>query len=248
MIAPMRTGMKIRNQSLCFLLGVASSVSSSAFASLGARTAGFLEEDASFVFSPMLICWGAFFLERRISMKMQTASTRAQTITTGIQILLMTLANPELLDEERDGNEPPFWKLEGSKSPLPKFDGSKLPSPGVKDPREGFFESESESESEELLSGLDGLSESESESEEPLLSGLVNPGPELDGSKTSGMFSGSKFSGSKSPLKPPGKPDESDELKPDGMLPRPDFEPEGSANFSTIVAIMRIVNTNRTIV
>jgi hypothetical protein len=128
----------------------------------------------------------------------------------------------------------------------------------VKDPREGFFESESESEpeSEELLLGLDGLSESEFESEEPLLSGLVNPEPELDGSKPSGMFSGSKFSGSKSPLKPPGKfpepppgkPEASDELKPDGMLPRPDFEPEGSVNFRTIVAIMRIVNTIRTIV
>ena len=81
-------------------------------------------------------------------MKMHTASMSAQTMTTGIQILFMTLANPLLFDE-REGNEPlPFLKLDGSKSPFWKLEGSKLPSPGVKEP-EGFFESESESESDD---------------------------------------------------------------------------------------------------
>ena len=242
MTAPIRKGMKIRNQSLRFLLGVSSSEDSSDASFVSVVLA---ETAESFFFSPMLICFGvSFFFERRISMKMQTASTSAQTMTTGIQILLITLANP--LDfEEREGNGPlPFWK----------FEGSKLPSPGVKEP-EGFFESESESESEELLSGLDGLSESELESESEDPPGLLNP--EFEGSKPSGMFSGSKFSGSKSPLKPPGKlpepppgkPEESDELKPEGMLPRPDLDELcGSANLNMIVAIMRSVKTARTIV
>ena len=174
--------MKIRNQSLLFLLGVSSSESSSASSCI------FAGSDDSFFFSPILICAGAvFFLERRISMKMHTASMSAQTMTTGIQILLMTLANPLLFDE-REGNEPlPFLKFDGSKSPFWKLEGSKLPSPGVKEP-EGFFESESEleSESEELLPGLEGLAESESEELFPGLDGLSE-------------------SESKSPLKPPGK-------------------------------------------
>ena len=223
MIAPIRKGMKIRNQSLCFLLGVSSSVSSDASASSVTSVVCFFAETAvSFFFSPMLICLGApFFFERRISMKMQNPSIRAHTMTMGIQRLLIMPANPELLEEERDGNEPPlpFLKFEGSKFPFWKLEGSKSP----------FWK----------------------------LEGSKSPLPKFDGSKPSGMLAGSKFSESKSPPKPPGKlpdpppgkPDESDELKPGGMLPRPELpDLDGRANLRTIVAIMRIVNTIRTIV